>query len=259
MSIPKITPLNIGYLRADASEWYGLPGDHPMSGKVEEVPILCYHIAVGAQSVLVDVPAYEFPGDAAEMAIPGFMAHSLLELLTAAEIDAAGIRDVIITHAHWDHINGLTRIVDNRRVPTFPQARHYLGRGDWQPEQFGALENDTLKVVHSHGLLTLLDGPFDLGEGLTVLPAPGESPGHQILHLHAGGTEAYFVGDLYHHPLEFAEPARNVEWAAPDTMQASKAALIERAAQSGARVYFSHIEGPYRVQLMGQKPHWQAA
>ncbi len=259
MSAPKITPLNIGYLRADVSEWYGLPSDHPMSRKVEEAPILCYHIAVGAHSVLVDAPAYEFPGDAAEMAIPGFKGRSLLELLAAAEIDAAGIRDVVITHAHWDHINGLTRLVDNHYVPTFPQARHYLGKGDWQPEQFEELENNTLKVVHSHGLLTLLDGSFELGEGLTILPAPGESPGHQILHLHVGGTEAYFVGDLYHHPLEFAEPDRNVQWAAPDTMQASKAALIQHAAQSGARVFFAHIESPYRVQLTGRKPHWQAA
>ncbi len=259
MPTPHITPLNIGYLRADLSAWYRLPSDHPYAGQVDELPILCYHIALATRSVLIDAAVYDFPEDLAELAIPGFHAPSLLEQLAAAEIDAADVSDVIITHAHLDHFNGLTRLVDNRYVPTFPNARHYLGAGDWQPEHFGSLEEHTLKVVHHHGLLTLLDGPINLGEGLTILPAPGESPGHQILHLQTGGIEAYFVGDLYHHPLEFVEAAQNVHWAVPDVMRASKSVVIERAATSGACIFFAHIEGPYRVELMGHTARWRAA
>ena len=103
-------------------------------------------------------------------------------------------------------------------------------------------------MVYQAGLLTLVDAPWDLGDGLCILPAPGELPGHQVLQLRAGGIEAYFAGDLYHHPLEFAEPARNVRWATAEVMRASKAALIQRAAGSGARVFLAHIPGPCRVE-----------
>lgn len=261
MPAPQITPLNIGYLRADLSEWYRLPSGHPYAGQVDELPILCYHIALAARSVLVDAAAYEFPEEVAKMAIPGFHAPSLLEQLTAAKIDAAEVSEVIITHAHFDHFNALTRLVDDCYLPTFPNARHYLGAGDWQPEHFGALEERTLKVVHQHGLLTLVEGPLDLGDGLTILPAPGETFGHQILHVQTGRTEAYFAGDLYHHQLEFSEAARNVSWAAPEAMLASKAALMERAANSGALVFFAHVEGPHQVELAGAGciVHWRAA
>jgi glyoxylase-like metal-dependent hydrolase (beta-lactamase superfamily II) len=149
--------------------------------------------------------------------------------------------------------------VDDRYVPTFPNARHYLGAGDWRPEHFGALEERTLKVVHQHGLLTLVEGPLDLGNGLTILPAPGETPGHQILHMQSGGTEVYFAGDLYHHPLEFAESARNARWSVPEIMQASKAALVEWAARSGALVCFSHVEGLHRVERVDHTVHWRTA
>lgn len=251
MLTPTITTLNIGYLRADLSEMYGLPADHPSAGQVDELPMFCYHIALATRSVLVDAPAYEFTDAFADLAIPGRHAPPLLDQLAGANIDATDVTDVIITHAHFDHYNGLTCFVDGRYVPAFPNARHYLGAGDWQPENFGQLEERTLQVVYQAGLLTLVDAPRDLGDGLFILPAPGESPGHQVLHLRAGGIEAYFSGDLYHHPLEFAEPARNVMWATADVMRASKAALIKRAAGSGALVFFAHIPGPCRVEWPG--------
>jgi glyoxylase-like metal-dependent hydrolase (beta-lactamase superfamily II) len=52
------------------------------------------------------------------------------------------------------------------------------------------------------------------GDGMTILPMPGETPGHQILHL-VGDTEwqnINFAGDLYHHQIEFVDEARNVGW-----------------------------------------------
>ena len=132
-----ITTLNIGYLRADLSAWYGLPADHPSAGQVDALPMFCYHIALATRSVLVDAPAYEFTDEFADFAIPGRQAPPLLDQLAGANIDAADVTDVIITHAHFDHYNGLTCVVDGRYVPAFPNARHYLGAGDWQPETFG--------------------------------------------------------------------------------------------------------------------------
>jgi glyoxylase-like metal-dependent hydrolase (beta-lactamase superfamily II) len=192
--------------------------------------------------------------------VPGRQPPPLVEQLAAIEADAKTITDVIITHRHFDHVNGLTRRAESGDyVPVFPNARHYLGAGDWQPVEFDKVQNDTLLVIEKYGLLQLVEGPIDLGGGLEILPAPGESPGHQVAHLTAGGTEAYIAGDLYHHRLEFDEPGRNVSWAEPARMQASKAAIGERAAASGAEVYFAHIEGPCRVERGGEGLRWRIA
>jgi glyoxylase-like metal-dependent hydrolase (beta-lactamase superfamily II) len=242
-----ITVLNIGRLRGDLASWYGLPPGHPYAGRAQEIAILCYHVALPVRSVLVDTAAYEFSLGGASMALPGPHPPPLVEQLSAAGAVPGAVTDVIITHAHFDHINGLTQQIDGRYVPAFPNALHYLGAGDWNPEEFEALELNTLAVVEQHGLLSLVHGPLALGDGLEIVPAPGETPGHQLLHLRAGGREAYFTGDLYHHPLEFDEPGRNVTWAEPEAMRASKARLMERAEASGALVYFAHIEGAWRV------------
>ena len=260
MTIPKITSLNIGYLRANLSDWYSLPSDHPYAGRVDEVAMLCYHIALPGRSVLVDATAYQFPPEEeTKLVVPGFSAPSLLEQLGAAKVNAEEINDVIITHAHFDHYNALTYQVNDRYLPAFPNARHYLSMSDWQPENFAELEKQTLAIVHQNGLLTLVEGALDLGDGLRILPAPGETPGHQILLVHTGGSESYFIGDLYHHPLEFSEPGRNVNWAETETMQASKEKFIERAANSGGLVFFSHMERPHRVERIGQEVHWPEA
>ena len=247
MSAPQVTTLNIGRLSGDLSEWFNLPPGHPYAGRVEATAILCYHVAWAGRSVLVDAAAYDFTLGGASYALPGPQPPPLPAQLAAIGVDPEAVSDVVITHAHFDHINGLTQRVDGSYVPVFRNARHYLGAGDWNPANFGALEINTLAVLEQHGLLSLVHGPLALAAGLTIVPAPGETPGHQLLHLAAGGREAYFTGDLYHHVVEFDEPARNVTWAEPVSMAASKASLMAAAQASRAQVYFAHIEGAWRV------------
>ncbi len=245
---PQITTLNIGRLRGDLSDWYALPAGHPYAGRVEETAIQCYHVALPGRSVLVDAAEYDFTLGGASLALPGPHPPTLAEQLAAAGADPGAVTDIVITHSHFDHVNGLTRRGETGYQPAFPGARHYLGTGDWEPEHFGKLERNTVAVIERHGLLSLVYGSLSLGDGLEIVPAPGETPGHQLLHLSAGGVEAYFTGDLYHHPLEFEEPGRNVTWAEPESMAVSKATLMVRAEASGAAVYFAHIEGPWAVR-----------
>ncbi|MCH7588527.1 MAG: hypothetical protein IIC78_10945 [Chloroflexi bacterium] len=108
-------------------------------------------------------------------------------------------------------------------------------------------------------MLRLVEDEREIGEGLTIIPAPGETPGHQILRVLNSGHEAFFTGDLYHHPLEFYEDERNDYWATEEDIQASKMNLIQRAANSKADVYFSLIEGPSRLKRKDGSLAWQFA
>jgi glyoxylase-like metal-dependent hydrolase (beta-lactamase superfamily II) len=221
------------------------------------VPIQCYHLALDGRSVLVDAGEYIPPQDDPAPSVPGNQARSLLDQLKAAQVDPVGVDAVIITHAHHDHFNALTHRVGDRYVPLFPRAAHYLGAGDWQPDRFTDLEKNTLMVVKNQGLLSLVGDPLDLGDGLMILPAPGESPGHQILRVQAGDQEYDLAGDLYHHPLEFEDISWNVQWAESNVNRGTKAALMGHAAESGALFYFTHVVGLYRVNRAGSNLRWQ--
>ena len=251
-----ITPFSIGLLPADLPEWFALPAGHPYTGCVENLPIQFHLISLPGRYILVDAPSYEFPGDDS-MLLPEFKGRNAAGLLTLIGVPPEAITDIIITHPHLDHTLGLALPVDNPSMPVFPNARHYLGTKDWQNPKLEEIERNPIEVVKKAGLLTLVDGPLDLGNGLMILPAHGETPGHQMVWLKNDGSESYIVGDLFHHPLEFAEPERCPIWADAETMRASKSAFIKRAAESGAKVYFTHIEGAWTVNTNQQPPAWK--
>jgi glyoxylase-like metal-dependent hydrolase (beta-lactamase superfamily II) len=259
----RVTPLEIARLRFDLGQDYGLPARHPAARAVE-LPVLAYHLALPGRSVLVDAPSYQTDTTPEAYRLPGFLPPPpLLEQLRSAGIDAADVSDVVITHAHFDHLGALARGDGPERSPAFPHARHYLGRSEWDPDAFASMGREDLLVVERAGLLTLVEndaGPGDvqLGEGLSLVPAPGESPGHMLARAELDGDVVYVAGDLYHHAFEFDEPAHNVVWVDAATMRASKTALMVRAARERARVVFSHIGGAWRVRRDGERLTWEA-
>jgi glyoxylase-like metal-dependent hydrolase (beta-lactamase superfamily II) len=255
MVTPEITAFNIGMLPADLSNWFGLAAAHPYSGHSQNLPMQCYLIRLPGRIVLVDAPAYEFPGDTS-MLLPAYRGRSAASLLAESGIAPEEVTDVVITHPHLDHTLGLARPVGNPSEVVFPNARHYLGARDWDPEKMEEAERQPLEILQDAGLLTLVDGQLDLGDGLTIIPAPGETPGHQILWLKdARDGDAYFVGDLFHHVLEFEQLGEHHPiWADAKAMEASKLMLAERAASTNAQIFFTHIEGPCRVERDGNLP-----
>ena len=106
-------------------------------------------------------------------------------------------------------------------------------------------------MVDDHGLVTLIDGQMELADGITIIPMPGETPGHQIVELLIDDQTHYFCGDLFHDPIEFDDFSINVPWAEPVSMLASKRAMLSKAAENRGLLYFSHIDGVFQVHQQG--------
>jgi glyoxylase-like metal-dependent hydrolase (beta-lactamase superfamily II) len=254
----KITLFNVGLIPTELTAWFGLPAGHPCAGRTESLPIQFHLISVPGRLVLVDAPAYEFPGDDSIL-LPEYKGRSAAGLLAESGIVPEAVTDVVITHPHLDHTLGISRPVQDPTQVVFPKARHYLNVRDWNSDKLEEVERRPFEAVQQAGLLTLVEGELDLGDGLVIVPAPGETPGHQVLWLKGVEGEAYIVGDLFHHVLEFEEPGRHPLWADGPRLQASKSMLMERAAESGARVYFTHIVGAWIVERRGQLLIWERA
>lgn len=230
----------------------------------ERIPMYCIHIQLPGISLLVDAcTPTAFLGT--EYGLPGTALYPRLsQQLKEAMIDPEGISHVIITHNHFDHIIGLTLLRGREFVPCFPQARHYLGRADWEDslvqknlEQPGTLDNTTLAVVHRHGLLQLIDNHYAPGPGLTILSLPGETPGHQILKLQSEGKTLYCLGDLYHHRIEVEQPAWMPAWAESSTLLQSRHKLNQMALDENALLLAAHISTPGLLRATADGVTWE--
>jgi glyoxylase-like metal-dependent hydrolase (beta-lactamase superfamily II) len=117
---------------------------------------------------------------------------------------------VVNTHAHGDHTSRNTIHGGGERKPTFPNARYYLGRADWDrfagPEGAVHHVDEQLRPLAACGVLTLVDGPLALTPEVTLLPTPGHTPGHMSVVIRSHGEMAICLGDVCHHPLHFAHP-----------------------------------------------------
>lgn len=229
-------------------------------------PGQCIHIRTPETSVLVDASAHN-PDPESPYTIPGYQPPpGLLDRLAELGLRPEEIAHVVITHAHFDHYNGTTVERDGRHEPCFPNARHYLGRADWERAEIqealqdpNSLESRTLAVLQRQGLLELVEGNRDLRGGVQIIATPGESPGHQMVRIQSEGQALYCIGDLYHHTVEVEQPTWMASWADVETNLASRQALTEAALSDNALLVATHITGFGCLQCTASGLTWVAA
>lgn len=233
-------------------------------GRVGRSGMIVAHVRIGVASVLVDPGFGALPPEswlARELELrptPGVQAG-----LAAAGIQPDQITHVVITHAHGDHFTGATLTCDARRVPRYPRARYVLGRADWDgnparedPDSETSIHLGTLERA---GLLDLVDGDCEVAPGVTMLAAPGESPGHAVVRVQSAGESFYHLGDLFHHRCEVEHPEWVMTGRDTPAMIASRERLVSEAVPSGATVVFTHniFPGWGRIAATGSGYRWE--
>lgn len=229
------------------------------------LPTHCILIQLPTATMLVDANVYDLE-PSHPLALPDYQPPpGLLRQLTEADVVPDKITHVIFTHAHFDHFNGATHKVDGHYVPCFPNARHYLGRADWENADTQkalldpqSLESRTLGVLHQKGLLELVDARCSLQGAVEIIPAPGETNGHQIVRISSAGQTLYCLGDLYHHPVEVEHPAWMSSWAMAEANLMSRHALAETALAENALLVATHIPGVGRLERSASGVVWRA-
>ena len=230
------------------------------------VPYNCLLIRAGDRIALVDT------GLGAEAALQfGAPAGRLMESLTASGIAADQVDIVVISHAHPDHIGGLTAESDTGRVPVFSRARHYFWQAEWDfwtdadglaqvPDMADAARMHLPPVQHA-GLVELVSAETDVLPGVRLLPAPGHTPGHIALAITSGSEGAIYLGDAVLDEANYEHP----DWvsvvdAIPHLTIATRRYLIEKAIRENrllvafhmtARGYARRANGTYRLRRAG--------
>jgi glyoxylase-like metal-dependent hydrolase (beta-lactamase superfamily II) len=234
-------------------------------GRPLRLPFQAIHVALLGASILVD--AFDF---GAITSLMGFRPPAgdtplpdLPTQLRAAGIAPDAVTHLIVTHAHFDHYSGVTGERDGRHEPTYPNARCYAGRADWDTPAGRELRAGdaavTMGELFRRDLVTLVEGDSDLVPGVRLIAAPGESPGHLIVRVHSASRTLYCLGDLFHYPVEAAHPRWMMEWGDAAPMLASRRALIAAALDEGALLVAAHIPGVGRLRRAGAGAAWEPA
>jgi glyoxylase-like metal-dependent hydrolase (beta-lactamase superfamily II) len=190
-----------------------------------------------------------------------------------AELDAIGVRpeqiDVVInTHLHADHCGWNTKQVeDGRVVPTFPNARYIIERGEWEAATHpnertrATYLAENLLPLEEAGLLELIDGERQVTPEITVVPTVGHTEAHASVVLSSGGETAIYIGDMVQHHVQLERTA----WVSsfdllPLVSMETKKRIVERAIRERALIISVHSPFPGLARMtMAEdgKKHWE--
>ena len=127
---------------------------------------------------------------------------------------------VLCTHLHVDHVGWNTRLVDEKWVPTFPNAKYIMDKKDldfwssidvdtdidFMQVQRQVFEDSLMPVINA-GLAQPVDAPSIICDGVRLISTPGHTPGHVSVVLESEGQTGLITGDFIHHPIQFHDPA----------------------------------------------------
>lgn len=109
----------------------------------------------------------------------------------------------ILTHLHFDHAGGSTRLdAAGQVVPSFPQARYVVQAQDLADARAPHLRvkasylPQNWEPLEAAGLLDTVDGTTELLPGISVRPAPGHIEGLQNVVVEGGGKRLVYLADL---------------------------------------------------------------
>ena len=211
---------------------------------LEEVPVEenCLLIQTGEEMVLIDTGMG-----------PGLRPNAgrLLGNLQAEGIDPSDVDLVLITHAHGDHIGGLT---DEHGDLAFPRARFVMCRDEWdfcmpegtraeiEPERGEFLDT---KLGPLRSRIELLDRESEIAPGVRTVAAAGHTPGHLMVEVHWRGRKLLYVSDAVLHPINLAHPDwHSVYDKDGEQALAVRRSLLERAEAEGWLILAFHFPFP---------------
>lgn len=179
--------------------------------------------------------------------------------LRAEDIDI-----VINTHLHFDHCGGNTRLEQDRVVPSYPNARYVIPRGEYEhalhpserdrasyfPENFAPLDDA--------GLLSLIEGDSVIVPGVEVVRVPGHTANMQCVKLTGGGKTAFFLADLVPTRAHLPLPWIMGYDLYPMTTLENKKRWLPEVAREGWIALFGHDSQVQAAYLREHNGEWDA-
>ena len=117
------------------------------------------------------------------------------------------ITHVILTHLHFDHSGGATKIdLEGSVVPSFPNAKYYISQSNWDaginpnPRDRASYLRENYVPIHDAGLFEFVSSNSIILPGISTYTVDGHTTGQQLIKIESNKEVLVFCSDLI--PLE---------------------------------------------------------
>ena len=215
-------------------------------------------LPLSVQPLLVRTPDRVLLFDTGAGALFGPTVGHVQTAFKEAGVDSVSVTDIFISHSHGDHVGGL---VNAEGKLAFPNATIHISKPEWEhlsrQEQYKPLA-DAMKPK----LDAFPPGAELVPEIVKAVEIKGHTPGHSGYQITSRGESILYVGDsMHHYVISVQKPEWTIAFDGDSKVAtASRVALVNDLAASGARVYSVHFPFPGigKLEKQGDKAVWVA-
>lgn len=176
--------------------------------------------------------------------------------LRAAGVQPSQVTDIFLSHRHPDHVGGL---LTPEGALAFPNATIHLSAPEWEALRVKA-DVAAFVAAITPRVATFQPNAVIVPGVVTAVAIDGHTPGHTAYEIASGNERLLYMGDSAHHyVISVQRPEWTVQYDQNAPLaQASRRALLQRAADDNLHVYAVHFPFPGlgHIKVQGDSFVW---
>jgi glyoxylase-like metal-dependent hydrolase (beta-lactamase superfamily II) len=168
----------------------------------------------------------------------------LMASLRAAGVEPGQVTDILISHAHGDHIGGLAG-ADG--ALTFPNATIRMTAAEWEfAKSGGALSGAGPLLAAMTPKVETFQPGAQVTPSIRAVALAGHTPGHTGYEIVSGADRLLYIGDAMHSSVISVQAPELVNGWDSDSAAGvrTRQGLLSRGASGGLRIYANHFPFP---------------
>jgi len=172
--------------------------------------------------------------------------HSMGKALKEIGLTYEDITDVILTHLHFDHTGGSTKISEGKLIPSFPNAKYHVQKQnfDWasnpSERDKGSYIKEKFLPLAEEGVLDFINGNEKFDDEIEFIVINGHTFGQQMVKISDSSNTFLFCGDLLPFTSHIRLPYIMGYDLQPLATLKEKKKILPKAANENWKIFFEH-------------------